>query len=164
MNKKASLASMAFYAIVIFFFAVCVLFGYKLAYEFNSRIQADANMPATAKAATAQLTGYFPSVLDRVMLFLVVGLAIVTIIMAALVRVHPIFLVLFLIGLIFIIYFSAIFSNVYDDMALDTNLATQANNLPFISFIMRALPFIVGIFGFLLMIIMYKVWQIDTGI
>jgi len=160
-NKKGSLQDIIFGGVILLVAAIVILISFKLAAEFNTNIQADASIPTAGKTASSTLTNYFPSVVDNVFLLLTIGIAIATLVMAALVRVHPIFLVFFLIGLILIIFISGILSNVYDAMATDIQLATQANQLNFISFIMTRLPFIVGVIGVLLMIVMYKVWQVE---
>jgi len=160
-NKKGSLQDIIFGGVILLVAAIVILISFKLAAEFNNNIQADASIPTAGKTASNTLTNYFPGVVNHTFLLLTIGIAIATLVMAALVRVHPIFLVFFLIGLILLIFISGILSNVYDAMATDTQLAPQANQLNFISFIMTRLPFIVGVVGVLLMIVMYKVWQVE---
>jgi uncharacterized membrane protein len=75
------------------------------------------------------------------------------------VRRHPVFFVFFVIILAIILFVSGAFSNVYQEMANNPDLADVAAQLTFIDNIMTYLPFIIGIFGFLLAIVMYKNWQ-----
>ena len=140
------------------FASIVILIGFKISNTFNTQIQANVDMPATSKAASAELNNDFSGVVDNSFLFLMVGIGIVTLAMASLVRVHPIFLVFFIIGLIFIIFLSAVFSNIYDKMASDPQLSVEASQLDNITFIINKLPFFVGVFGILLMVVMYKVW------
>jgi len=160
--KRASLQDLLFVGVLVLVFAMSVLIGFRLSTDFNTYIQNDTVMPATAKTASTQLLGYFTSSLDNVFLFVLVGLCIVTLAMAALVRVHPIFLVFFVIGLVFVILICAILTNVYEAMASHAELQAQANQLTNISFIMARLPFLVGLFGIILMVVMYKVWQVES--
>lgn len=138
------------------FFGVVVLISFKIVTEFNTNIQANADIPANAKTATTSLLGYFPGVIDHMFLFLTIGLALVSLALAALVRVHPIFLPFFLIALGFVIFFSGLFSNIYQTMAANAVLSTEAAQLTFISHILEYLPIIVGVFGTILMVVLYK--------
>jgi hypothetical protein len=142
-------------------FAVVVLISFKITNDFNAVVQNSTTMPATAQTASATLTGQFPGVIDNTFLFFAMGLGVVTLILAALVRVHPIFIPLFIIGLVFLIFFSAIYSNVYQEMALTDSLAPQAAQLTFITNVMTFLPFIIGVLGVLLMIVMHKLFAIE---
>jgi len=160
-NKKGSFQDLIFIGGGLLAISMILLISFTLAAAFNTNIQADANMPATSKTASNTLTGYFSSVGDSVFLFITIGISLATLVLAALVRVHPVFLVFFIIGLILLIYISGIFTNVYETAAADPQLAPQANQLQYTSFIMARLPFIVGIIGILLMIVMYKIWSND---
>lgn len=160
-NKRGSLQDLIYIAGGLTAIALTLLIAFTIAAAYNTNIQADANMPAASKTASATLTGYFAGVGDNVFLFITVGLSLAALVLAALVRVHPVFLVFFIIALIILIYITGIFTNVYETMAANPQLSAQANQLMYTSFIMARLPFIVGVIGILLMIIMYKVWRTD---
>jgi len=158
-NKKGSIQDVLYLGVIILFAAVVILIGYKIANVFDTNIQANTDMPAEGKTASTKLVGYYPTVIDNSFLFLVIGMSIVTLLMASLVRVHPIFLVFFIIGLVFIIFLCGMFTNIYETMASDPLLSTEAAGLSKIGFIVGKLPFIIGIFGVVLMIIMYKMGE-----
>jgi Ca2+/Na+ antiporter len=144
---------------VLLSIGILILIGFKVGNSINSNVQASDSFTTEGKSAANQLTGYYSSSLDNAFLLLTMGLCIVSLIMAALVRVHPIFLVLFIIAFIFVIYFSAVLSNIYSEMASNSQLSTEADKLIFVSLILGKLPLFIGIFGILLMIVMYKVWS-----
>ncbi len=160
-NKKGSLQDIIFAAVVLLFFGIVVLFGYKISTEFDNQIQANDVIESHGKAASTKLVSYYPGVIDNTFLFFTVALSVVTLVLAALVRIHPIFIPFYFLGLVIIIFLSGLLSNIYQEMASDTNLISQANDLTFISNILNQLPFIVGIFGMVLMIVMYKLWSIQ---
>ena len=81
--------------------------------------------------------------------------------MAALVKVHPVFIPFYIIGWIIVTFISGIMSNIYQEMAANTQLVTEANQLVFVSHIFEYLPLIVGVFGVILMFVMYKLWRAD---
>ena len=58
------------------------------------------------------------------------------------------------------IFLSAVFSDIYQEMAANSELTALADQLVFTSHILTYLPLIIGVFGILLMIVMYKIWSI----
>jgi len=159
LNKKASLRDLLFISGFLLLTAIVILVGYKLTNEINSQIATMDDIPARAITAGNTLEGFYPSIIDNSFLFLTVLIGIVALILAALVRIHPIFIPLFIIALVFIIFLSGVHSNIYQEMAANTHLSTLASNLTFTSLIMQYIPFIIGIFGILLMVVQYKLWQ-----
>ena len=160
-NKKGSVQDIALIFGIILFFAVAMLISFKVSSEYNNFIQGDSNFDAQGKQASEKITGYFPGVVDNTFLFFAIGLSLVTLGLAVAVRFHPIFIIFFLLGLIFLIFLSALGSNIYSQMASHAILEDEANQLIFSRTIMQRLPLIIGIVGFLLMIIMYRQWRID---
>lgn len=162
MNKKASLQDIALIAAVLLFFGMIVLFAFKITGAFNDKVQAMTDMPAKAKTASQTLTNHYSGAMDYGFLLLAIGLGIATLILAALVRIHPVFIPLYFIGLLFVIILCGVFSNIYQEMAGDSNLITYADQLTFTSHILNYLPLVVGVFGILLMIVMYKLWSVSS--
>lgn len=160
-NKKGSVTDLILIVVILLFFGIVLLVGYKITTEINTHIQANNDLPTEAKTASTTLVSYYPGIMDNVFLFLTIGLAIVSFVLAALVRIHPIFIPFFIIALIFLIFLSGVASNVYQEMSADSNLVTQANNLTFITYILEYLPLIVGVFGTILMVVMYKTWSVN---
>lgn len=161
LNKKASIMDILFIGLILLIFGVTVLIGLKIAVEINDNIQASNIFNDRGKTATNQVVESFTNSIDNSFLFFTIALGLVTLVLAALVRVHPIFIPFFFIGLIFIIIFSAILSNIYQEMAANTELQSTAAELTFITNILSILPMIVGIFGIFLMVIMYKLYSVE---
>jgi len=159
-NKKRSLQDMIFIAVVLLFFGLVTLIAFKISSEFNSNIQSNVDIPTEAKTASADLTSMYPGVMDNIFLFLVVGLTIVSLVFAALVKVHPIFVPLFIIGWIILIFMCGVLSNIYTEMAGNSILATEANQLTFITSILGTLPFVIAIIGIILMVVLHKLGNI----
>lgn len=112
-----------------------------------------------ARTAVADVTEKYTNTIDNTFLFLTIFLALGTLVLAALVRIHPMFIPFYFIGWVLVIFFSGILSNIYQSMASDANLATTANELIFMGNILSALPIIIGVFGIILMVVMYKLWS-----
>lgn len=137
--------------------SVVVLLGFTIASFFDEQIQANDLIPSDAKNTSTELISHYPGIIDNIFLFFVVMLAIAVIALAALVRVHPVFLIFFIIALFILILLSAVLSNIYQEMAANSTLITFADQLTFFSLILNALPFIVAVIGVTVMIILYKV-------
>ena len=145
--------------VILVFFGVVVLVGSKVMSEVNSQLQNLDIIPTDSKEVSQRMTDYYPGIIDNSFLMLTVGLGIITLILAAMVRIHPIFIPIFLIFFIFLIFLSGVFSNIYQKMAENSEFASIASDLTMTTHILTYLPIIVGIFGTLLMIIMYKNYQ-----
>jgi hypothetical protein len=160
-KKKGSLQEVIVIGAVLLFFGMCLLFGYKIMDAVNTEIQASDVIDADGKAASTALRAHYGGAMDYGFLLLAIGLGIATLILAALVRIHPVFIPLFFIGLVIVVFLCGIFSNIYQEMAGNSELTALADDLIFTSHILEYLPLIVGIFGILLMIVMYKLWSVN---
>jgi len=159
-NKKGSLIDVMFIGIALTFFAIVVLVGLKIATEFEDNIDSNELFAAgEARENVENVRVKYTNTIDNTFLFLMIFLAISTLVLAALVRVHPMFIPFYFIGWVLVIFLSGILSNIYQSMAADANLAAIANELTFMSNIMIALPIIIGVFGMILMVCMYKLHQ-----
>ncbi len=155
-NKKGSIQDILFVMIVLIFLSIVILIGFKVSNQINDNIQASSTFEAEGKAAASTLVGHYSGVIDKSFLLLTMGLGILILALAALVRVHPVFIPIYFIGLIFFIFLSGAFSNIYTAMAESPAFAAEAAQLVVITKVLTFLPWIVGMFGTLLMIIMYK--------
>lgn len=162
-SKKGSITDLIYYVSIMFFIGFIVLMGAKVAGEFNSGIQntTNVNLSASETQVLDNIAGQYYSSIDNAVLFLAIGLAIVTLILAALVKIHPIFIPLYLIGEVFIIIVSAVASNIYQTAASDSTLSGVASQLTFTGLVLTYLPIFVGVIGTLIMIVMYKTWSAD---
>lgn len=161
-NKKGSLNDLIVWAVILLILGISILIGFRMAADTNTHIQADPNIPANAKAVSAQMYGYYPGVINNSFLFLTFGLAFATLILAALVRIHPVFIPFYIIGLVIVIIVSGILSNIYGGMAENATLAAQAAQLDKVGLVLDYLPWFVGVFGTILMVVMYKTWRVTN--
>jgi len=161
LNKKGSIQDLVFIAVVLLSLGMMVLFGFKVTTEFNNNIQTMSEIPTEAKTSTTSLLGNYSGTIDNTFLLLTIGLAIGALILASLVRVHPIFIPFFWISLLFVIFICGVLSNIYQETAAATQLSALADQLTFISHILEYLPFIVGVIGHILMAVLYKIWSND---
>lgn len=159
LNKKGSIQDLMLIATILLFFGMVLLIGFKISTEMNTQLQSSDIITTEGKEAASTLVGYYPGVLDNTFLFLAIGMAMVTLTLASLVRIHPIFIPFYIMGLIIIIFVSGIFSNIYQSAAAQTEMIALADQLVFTSKILTFLPLFVGIIGTILMIVLYKTWK-----
>ncbi len=159
MNKRGSLQDLFLIAGILLFFGFIVLIGFKVHAEWDEQIQSMPDIPVEAKTASTSLLSNYSGTIDNMYLFFAVGMSLIVIVFAALVRIHPVFAIFFFIGLIFLIFFCGVLSNIWSEFASNPELITQANQLSMISNVLGFLPFIIGIIGFILMIVSYKTWR-----
>jgi len=159
-NKKGSLADMAYIIVAVVFFAVGVLLVFSFTSQFNDRVQdLTGDTTTEAKAASQSMTEMYNTSIDNSVLFLLIALCVASIILAMLISVHPVFLIIYLIMLGFIVFFAGIGSNIYQTAAQNPQLAPYASQLIFTSHILTYLPIIIAIFGSILAIIIYRYRQ-----
>lgn len=162
-NKKGSLLDICYMMGGLLMVGLILLISYKIYDSYNTQVQADTNIPTEAKEVSADLDRIYSGTMDNAVLFATVVTIIAIFALAALVRVHPIFLPIYFLGLIFLIFICGAFSNIYQEMAANTNMTALADKLIFTSYILEYLPFIVGIIGTILAIVMYKMYSESAG-
>lgn len=157
-NKKGSLIDIMFIGVVLMFFGIVVLVGLNIAGQFQEKINENPMFnDGESRNAVGNVIVKYTNTIDNTFLFLTIFLALGTLVLASLVIIHPMFIPFFFIGWVLVIYFSGILSNIYQAIAADSNMLAIAGELTFITHILTALPIITGIFGILLMVVMYKI-------
>lgn len=159
LGKRGSIQDILYIMVGLFILSMVILVVYKVSDEINTEFQANSDLPDRSKSSHQQITNMFPGVIDNSFLFITVFLSIGALVLAAMVRIHPIFIPIFIMAWIFLIFFSAIFSNAYQEMAANAEFAALASNMTFMHQVMTTLPFVIGIIGALLAIVMYKAYR-----
>lgn len=162
MNKKGSVDDLIYIIIIIVAVAMFILIGFKVISQFNTQIQGMSMFSDNAKNVVNNVTETFPTVVDNTFLFLTVGLCIVAIVLAFLVRIHPVFFIFYIIFVPVIIFITGAMSNIYRKAAATTSFSDVAGQMVFMSHIVQYLPIIIGVFGFLLAFIMYNTWRAES--
>jgi len=100
------------------------------------------------------ITG-FPGRMESLFTVLVFGLGLAAIILAFQINTHPVFFVVFGLGLLFIIVITPVFSNVYEEITGDTAIYASTSDLTMTNFIMGAYPKIMLIISTLIAVVMF---------
>jgi len=158
-NKKGSVQDLLLIGISLFVLSLVILICFRISTSLNTEFQTNDDIDAYGKAAHQQITNMYPGIIDNSFIFVTVILSIGALMLAALVRVHPIFLPIYIIAWIFVMFMCSIFSNAYQEMAANPDLSALATQMTFMNQVMTTLPFIIGIVGALLAIVMYKAYR-----
>jgi len=78
------------------------------------------------------------------------------IVLAFLIPSHPVFLPISILALLLFIILSTVFSNFLWEFLNSTFIVAIANQFPLIASIVKYLPYIIAVFGFVLIIVMYS--------
>ena len=160
-SKKGSVQDLLYVGVTLFAFAMVILICFRISTSLNTEFQASDKVDSYGKAAHQQITNLYPGIIDNSFVFVTVILSIGTLIMAAMVRIHPVFLPIYLLAWMFVIFLCAVFSNAYGELAAHADMAPLATQMTFMNQVMTTLPFIIGIVGALLAIVMYKAYRGD---
>ena len=164
LGRKGSFYDLIYAGIVVFFFSMMVLIGYRIYAGIDDELQVNDAVSADGRAASNQIRSMFPGVLNNSSILLLAVMCVGTLALASLVRIHPIFILFFIVMLALLIFFCGVWSNVYEEVATQPDMAAYAADLTSIHVVMTYLPLIVGVIGSLLAIVMYKGWQGSGGL
>jgi len=137
---------------------VVVLVGIVLYISFgdlNTDIQADANIGNTGKAISQNLYDRFPSYVDGIFIFLIVGLWLVSVVLAFVLPNDSIFLWISILLLVVVLILAIIFGNFYEEFVASSDIAGTELNFPMINFVMKHFLETILIIGASLLISFY---------
>lgn len=158
-GKKGSYRDLIFISMILLAVAMTILISYFFVGEFNTLIQDIPIVDSYAKDAVQNVEDNYTTTVDSSFLIMTVMMAIIMFVLAALIRVHPIWIILYIPSYIFAIFISSILSNIYQQMAATSQLLSYADSLPITSVIMTYLPLVIMAYGAILAIVMYKLWS-----
>lgn len=136
MNKKGNAILDSITVIIILgVMALLTIISYQALTDVNTDIQADTEMINESKTLMSDMTSDYPNYMDGGFIVLLVMLWILVIVMSFMVDTHPIFLVLSLLLLVFVLFIGGLITNTFEEITGDADLATAASNFPMTSFI-----------------------------
>lgn len=155
-NKKGSISDMPFIMAGIFSVALTALIVTLLLNNINTQIQDINTFSTSAKEASSKMASDFPKVMDGGVLFIFFCMVLISLVLASLVPIHPVFLIFFLLEWFLLIYVGGAIANTYQIIIENPVFATEAGQYVITTFFFRYFPYIVGIMGAILAIVMYK--------
>lgn len=138
--------------ITIFVFGVITIFGYTLLSNFNDDLQT-SDVSNLTKVQVDNLTTDYPSFMDYAFITALVLLWIASIIFSFMVDSHPIFLVITVILLLFVMFMGGILSNSYNFISEESGFSSAS--FPITNFVLNNLLLVVVFFGVSISVSLY---------
>ena len=156
LRKKGSLSDLPFIMVGIFTVAIVALLVTILVNNLDVQVQGNDVFTTKAKEASTQMSNDFPAVMDGGILFIFFALVLISLVLASLVPIHPAFLIFFFLEWLLLIYIGGVIANTYQEIIENPIFATEAGQYVITKFFFQYFPFIVGIVGAILAIVIYK--------
>jgi len=136
MNKKANAVADGAVTIVgLFVFAIICIVGFSIFTEMNTDIQSMDDMSNSSKELTDDLHTQYPGLFDGLFAFVLVALWISSVVLSFFIDSHPIFLVISVILITFVLLAGAYVSNTYAEITTDAAFVDAASSFPITNFI-----------------------------
>lgn len=159
---QGSAQDLFFLAVVILVLAVSLVLGGTMMTEFNDKIQSSSLFPTESKTMSARGLTTMSTTWDDMILFLTIFGCISVFILAGMIRVHPVFIPIYIIFLLFLLICSGIAANIYSGFESASATSEFASTLTYTPFIFRFFPYLTGLISAILAIIMYQRYKIAT--
>ena len=154
-NKKGSFDDMFILIIFAFVLGTSILVGALLLNKVNDMYQTQDFIPTAAKESIQDSTDNYSPLFDGFFITIFFSMAIASIILASQVDVSPIFFPLSIIIYVVLIVISAIFGNLYYDLAATQGITEYAEGFSLLPFIFNNLVAVMLGIGFLLGVVLY---------
>ena len=143
MDKKAGIPDGIFYMVAIFAVAITSIVGFLAFTEINDEFQASSSITDTGKNLIGGLHGKYVNIIDNAFLMIFVGIMIATLVGVWFIRVHPALFWIMIPIFAFIIFFAAIYANVFFNFTQNEKVADAANAFTIIPFIMNNYAYVI---------------------
>lgn len=157
-SKKAQIQEIITLFVVIFAVGITILLGRYILTEFydaidDSGITQTQEMNDTQNEINTSFLGF-----DYAMVVLVAVIIIGLMITSFMIPTHPIFIVVNIIGIFFLVFLGMVLNNVYGEIVAgeDEVLGTQADEYSLLNYLITKLPYIGAIVIFVTSVIMYS--------
>jgi hypothetical protein len=148
--------------IVLFLVGMGVFIGSKMLTAIEDQTS-DINSSTYINQSYLKQGEYGLDVMNGVFIFLVVGLFIAVLIGAYMINEHPIFFIISFFLLVIMVMIGAGFSNVFESFSQTAEFSDQAGHFNIITEVMSKLPYIILIFGAIILIVMFGKGRNDQG-
>ena len=153
MNEKGSVYDMFYLLSVMLVVSIVLLISVTVWYSVSTSATWNATMNTAETNATRASVNTAYSTFDSMLVVFYVMVNLAAVISAAMVRTHPVYFAASIILLVFLCMMSAIFANVYYEVASASMIAPYANNYSLLYNVFLYMPYLSILFGGLLAIV-----------
>jgi len=145
----------AVFIIVVFTFAIFSIFAYLIFDNINTDFQADDDIQNLSKTELNDLYVAFPSTMDGALITAFVLLWIMVILSSFFINTHPVFFVLAIIFLAFIIFIAAVLANTHEELIAEPDITSFSEAFPMSNFLVSYLPYAVLAVAFSVLLVLF---------
>lgn len=161
-NKKGNMIIDSLTILVfIVLFAIITIIIMPFFNDINNDIQNSTDMNNQSKEVVQDVYNTYPSIMDSGFILFFVLLWILVIVASFNIEAHPIFLVISIIALTFIVIVAALVTNVYEETIEDPDIITYQSSFPMTVFVMGHLPYFIIAVAFSILIALFGKNQIQ---
>ena len=129
-RRGQTILDMIIVVIILFAFALTIVFANLILSDMNTDIQADTDMSDVAKADLNNFSINFPQFMDNAFVLFLALMWVALIVTSFLVDTHPIFFILTIVLLVFVFIIGMIIANTYQDIAAEGEITASAAQFP----------------------------------
>ena len=144
-----------FFLVLLFAVGLIFITGHVIQSEINIMVQNDSDLGAPAKAIMEENTNRYPALMDDGFLLLFVLFWIMLLFASWRIDAHPIFFIISLLLMIFVILIGMTLGNSFQDIIADADIQPYADSFPMINFVMSNLGIISVSIVFSIAIVLY---------
>lgn len=137
MNKKGGVPDGIFYMVAIFAVAIISVVGFLVFDEINTKFQESSTITDQGKSHMSNIHGKYVTLMDNAFLMILIGILLATGVGVWFIKVHPALFWIMIPIFAFIIFFSAIYANVYFNFSNADKIAGAASQFTIIPFILN---------------------------
>jgi hypothetical protein len=141
--------------VVLIVFSLVSVLGYKVYSDFNTDLQADADMNDYAKNMSAEMNTRYPSIMDGAFVLLFILLWVFIIVSSFLIDTHPIFFICTLLISVFVIIVAASLANTWNDITSDAEFSAILTSFPITVYIVHHYVMYVVLLMFTVMVSLF---------
>ncbi|MEM4245352.1 MAG: hypothetical protein QXR60_04080 [Candidatus Nanoarchaeia archaeon] len=161
-SKKGQLGQIMFVISYITFVALAViLISFVVSKIMHEITSANPSIPEVASVETTMTM--MPHYYDYTFIFLILALTAGLVISSFLIPSHPIFLVVNIFGIVLLVIFSMILSNLFGHVVTEPQFEDFANQFPYTLFVMQYLPWICVTITLISTVVMYAKSRASGG-
>ncbi len=157
MNRKAQIGQIAFVLITIVGIILTVIMGKVILNEVDDSLESGGTHTNESRQVFVDYDEQYPT-FDYMIVFVVVGLTISLMITSFFIPSHPVFLIINILGIFFMVFLAATLSNVYAEVVSGNEIVADVmatGDFDRIQFIMTQLPYFACVIVLLATIVMY---------
>ena len=155
MNKKGGVPDGIFYMIMMFAVAIISVVGFMILTELDTEFSKSSAISDQGKSLMSDLKGKYVGIIDSAFLLIFIGILLGTVVGVWFIRTHPALFWIMIPIFAFIIFFAAIYANVFFNFTQNPKIIGPASEFTILTFIMTNYPYFITGATFLIAVALF---------